>query len=124
MIQDAMRFLLGDVTADRARRGLFRGEAPVHVSPQAWRLLELLLDRRPAAVSRQEILDAVWPDVVVSDGSVTVLVNELRKALRDDARSPRWIRTLQGYGYALDGEVREVEGPARRTGHGIVWRER
>ncbi len=116
-----MRFLLGDVTVDRARRGLFRGEARVHLSPQAWRLLELLLDRRPAAVSRREILDAVWPDVVVSDGSVAVLVNELRKALRDDARSPRWIRTLQGYGYALDGEVRAVEGPARRTGHGIVW---
>lgn len=116
-----MRLRLGDVTVDRERRGLFRGGVAVHVSPQGYRLLELLLDRRPAAVSRQEILDTVWPDVVVSDGSVAVLVNELRKALGDDARSPRFIRTLPAFGYALDGDVREVDGPARRSGHGIVW---
>lgn len=72
-------------------------------------------------MSRQEILDALWPDVVVSDGSVAVLVNELRKALGDDARSPRWIRTLPAFGYALDGDVRveEVSGPEAR--HGVFW---
>lgn len=116
-----MRFRLGDVTLDRDRRGLFRNGGAVHVSPHAYRLLELLLDRRPAAVKRQEILDVLWPDVVVSDGSIAVLVNELRKALGDDARSPRWIRTLPAFGYALDGEVRGEDGPAPLTRHGIVW---
>ncbi|MBK9088579.1 MAG: winged helix-turn-helix domain-containing protein [Holophagales bacterium] len=116
-----MRFRFGDVTLDRERRGLFRDGEAVHASPHAYRLLELLLDRMPAAVSRQEILDVLWPDVVVSDGSIAVLVNELRNALGDDARSPRWIRTLPAFGYALDGEVREEDRPAPLTRHGIVW---
>lgn len=121
MIQDTMRFRFDDVTLDRERRGLFRDGEAIHVSPHAYRLLELLLDRRPAAVSRQEILDVLWPDVVVSDGSIAVLVNELRKALGDDARSPRWIRTLPAFGYALDGQVREEDGPASLSRHGIAW---
>jgi DNA-binding winged helix-turn-helix (wHTH) protein len=121
MIQDTMKFRFGNVTLDRERRGLFRDGEAIHVSPHAYRLLELLIERGPAAVSRQEILDVLWPNVVVSDGSIAVLVNELRKALGDDARSPRWIRTLPAFGYALDGEVREEDGPAPLTRHGIVW---
>ncbi len=116
-----MRFRFGDVTMDPDRRGLSRGIDDVHLSPRAYRLLELLLGRRPKAVSREEILDALWPDVVVSGGSIAVLVNEPRKALGDDARSPRWIRTVSGYGYALDGEVQEEDGAPRRAGHSIVW---
>lgn len=116
-----MRARFGDVTVDRERRVLLRGGAPVHVTPRAFRLLELLLDRRPAAVPRQEIVDALWPDVVVSDGSLAVLVNELRKVLGDDARDPRWIRTVPTFGYALDGEVREEAAGPRAPRHGILW---
>lgn len=116
-----MKIRLGDVTVDRERRVLLRDEAPVHVSPRAFRLLELLLDRRPAAVPRQEILDALWPDVVVSDGSLAVLVNELRKVLGDSARDARWIRTVPTYGYAFDGEVREAEARSAGLRHGVVW---
>lgn len=120
MIQRGMRLRFGDVVLDRTRRGLFRGGDEVHLSPRAYRLLELLADRRPGAVQRREILDALWPDVVVSDGSLAVLVNELRKALGDDARNPRWIRTLPGFGYALGGVVREEGGPGAVT-HALVW---
>jgi len=116
-----MRVRFGDVTVDRERRVLLRGEAPARLSPHALRLLELLLERRPAAVPRQEILDALWPEVVVSDGSLAVLVNELRKALGDDARDPRWIRTVPTFGYAFDGEAREEEGRSPAGRHGIVW---
>lgn len=115
-----MRYRFGDVSLDRGRRGLFRGARRVRLSPRAYRLLELLVDRRPEAVSRQEILDTLWPDVVVSDGSIAVLVNELRNALGDEARSPRWIRTLPAWGYALDGDVLEEEG-ASPPGHVLVW---
>lgn len=116
-----MRLRLGDVTLDRDRRALLRDGDAVRLSPRAYRLLELLVDERPRAVSRREILDSLWPDVVVSDGSVAVLVNELRRALGDDARDPRWIRTLPGFGYALDGAVREEEGARKAERHVIVW---
>lgn len=121
MVPDPMKLRLDDLTVDRDRRALRRGEEDVHVSPRAYRLLELLLDRRPKAVPQQEILDALWPDTVVSDGSIKVLVNELRRALRDDARKPRWIRTVPAWGYALEGPVREEEGPATAARHSVVW---
>lgn len=121
MVPDPMKLRLGDLTVDRERRVLCRGDAAVHVSPRAYRLLELLLDRRPRAVSQQEILDTLWPDTVVSDGSIKVLVHELRHVLKDDARNPRWIRTAPAWGYALEGPVREEEGPATAARHCIVW---
>ena len=51
----------GDVTFDPARRLVLRGSRPVHLEPRALRLLELLLTCRPKALSKAEILDAVWP---------------------------------------------------------------
>jgi DNA-binding winged helix-turn-helix (wHTH) protein len=121
MVRNDMRFRIGDVLVDRDRRGLARNGEGVHVSPRAYRLLEFLLDRSPKAVSRREILDVLWPDVVVSDGSLAVLVHELRKALGDDARAPRWIRTLPGFGYALDGAGPVADAPAPASRHAVVW---
>lgn len=121
MLPVEMKLRLGDVTVDRGRRVVCRGAEAVHLSPRAYRLLELLLDRRPAAVSREEILETLWPNAAVSDGSIAVLVNEIRRMLGDDARAPRWLRTLPAKGYVLDGDVLEEEGPASLRAHGVVW---
>ncbi len=117
-----MRIRFGDVTFDSGRRALYRGPQPVHVSPKAFVLLEFLLSHRPDAVSKAEIAGAVWPDVVVSEGSLAVLVKDLRKALGDGAGGAAWIRTVHGYGYAFDGAVREVPDsvPASHR-HVLVW---
>lgn len=94
-----MRF--GELELDRAGRQLLRGGHPVRLSPKAFALLELLLERRPAAVSKAEIRDRVWPQTFVADSNLTSLVTELRTLLKDVARKPRFIRTVYGYGYAF-----------------------
>jgi hypothetical protein len=61
--------------------------------------LLLLVTRRNEAVHRQEILDCVWKDVVVSDGALSQAVRTLRRTLGDDSRSPSFIRTVSRHGY-------------------------
>jgi DNA-binding winged helix-turn-helix (wHTH) protein len=67
--------------------------------PRYFDLLVLLVERRREAVTRREILDAVWSDVVVSDGALSQAVRTLRRALGDDRREPVFIRTVSRHGY-------------------------
>jgi hypothetical protein len=73
--------------------------------------LELLLERRPAAVSKQEIRDRLWPDTFVSDSTLSSLAAQVRRALGRDGAAH--VRTVHGFGYAFDGEAKE-EAPRRR----------
>jgi hypothetical protein len=82
----------------------------VHLSPKAFDLLALLVARRPAAVSKLEIRERLWPNTFVSDTNLPALVAEIRAALGDDAREPRFVRTLHRVGYAFQGQP-SVEAP-------------
>ena len=104
-LKDGPTLRFGDVTFDPARRLVLRGPRPVHLEPRALRLLEILLSCRPKALSKAEILDAVWPGTFVTEGSLSALVKDLRKALGESARSPSYVRTVFGYGYAFEGTV-------------------
>ena len=101
-----MRLIFGDSEFDPGRRLLLRHGSATPLSPKAFQLLELLLDRRPEAVSKAEILDNLWPKTFVSDASLHNLVAEIRAALDDDPRTPRFIRTVPRYGYAFHGDAR------------------
>ncbi len=117
-----MKLRFGDLTFDSGRRCLFRGRRPVRLSPKAFQLLELLLSRRPDAVSKAEILEIVWPGVFVSEGSLKVLVKDLRRALGGSAEGSGWIRTVFGFGYAFDGDAVEVPDAAPSAArHVLVW---
>jgi DNA-binding winged helix-turn-helix (wHTH) protein len=91
----------GDFVLDSSRRELRRGALPARISPKALQLLELLVAERSRAVSRDEIHARLWQGVSVSGASVARLVNEVRAALGDDARRPRYVRTVHGFGYAF-----------------------
>jgi DNA-binding winged helix-turn-helix (wHTH) protein len=111
-----MRYAFGDCVFDRARRELTRRGEAVHTTPKLLGLLELLLDARPRALTKDEIHKTLWSGSFVSDATLTSLIAELRAALGDDARSPRLVRTVYGYGYAFcgdaSGEARGSEEPA------------
>jgi DNA-binding winged helix-turn-helix (wHTH) protein len=98
-----MRFVFGGCVFDRASRELACDGAAVHAGPKLLGLLELLLDARPRALTKSEIHASLWSDTFVSDATLTSLVAELRAAIGDDARSPRLVRTIHGYGYAFIG---------------------
>lgn len=74
-------------------------------------LLFALAARRGQVVSREDLMQALWPDVVVGDDSLARTVSKLRQALGDDARSPNYLETIAKRGYRLVAED-VVEAPA------------
>lgn len=118
-----MRVRFGSFVFDSDTRELRDGEEPVHLAPKAFDLLELLLQRRPRALSKGEIRRRVWPDTHVTDRNLNVLVAELRKALGEDAQEPLFVRTVFGFGYAFAGDAAADE-PEAGDGTGLATRSR
>ena len=100
-----MRLRFGEFLLDTESRQLFKEGAEVHLQPKTFELLELLVRTRPKALSKQHIRGQLWPDTVVGAASLTVAVAELRAALGDNAKEPRFVRTVYGFGYAFAGEA-------------------
>jgi DNA-binding winged helix-turn-helix (wHTH) protein len=84
-----MHLVFGDCEFDTGRRVLLRHGRVEPLSARAVQLLQFLLDRRPEAVSKAELLEHLWPDSFVSDASLHNLVAEVRSALGDDPRMAR-----------------------------------
>ena len=104
----AATYQFGEFTFDCGSRLLTRGGTKRHLSLKAQQLLQLLLVARPRALSREELYDALWPSTFVCETNLASIVNEVRRALGDDARASNYIRTVHGFGYAFCGEVVSV----------------
>ena len=91
------------------------GAQTVHVEPKVADLLAFFAGRPGQVIGRSELLDAVWPGVVVGDDALTQSVNKLRRALGDSARPPRYLETVPKRGYRLVAEVGEPALAARGT---------
>lgn len=122
-----MRVHFGEFTLDRDSRQLWRGSEALPLVPKAFELLDLLLSQRPSAVSKERIRDRLWPKTFVSESTLTSLVVDLRAALGDEARSPRYIRTVHRFGYAFCGTATGAAAGAA-TARGVhcqlLWGDR
>jgi TolB-like protein/cytochrome c-type biogenesis protein CcmH/NrfG len=87
------------------RGGLMSGAREVHLTPKARALLSFLAERPGEVVTKEELFAAVWPETTVGDAALVTCIQELRKALRDDARKPRYIETLHRRGYRFIGKT-------------------
>jgi DNA-binding winged helix-turn-helix (wHTH) protein len=121
-----MSLRFADFELDEERRQLLRSGAPVPLEPKAYELLSLLVARRPRTLSRAQIRGVVWPDVFVSESTLSQAVNSIRRALDDDAREPRFIRTAHRFGYAFCGEARDSNDASSDPGAQLrlVWGDR
>jgi Tol biopolymer transport system component/DNA-binding winged helix-turn-helix (wHTH) protein len=86
--------------------------APVSVEPKALRLLIYLIQNRNRLVRKQELLEKVWPDAIVTEYALTRAIGLLRKALNEDSHIPRYIETVPTVGYRFVAKVTVVEQPA------------
>jgi DNA-binding winged helix-turn-helix (wHTH) protein len=115
-----VRLQLTDLTFDSDSRQLWLGGKEVHLSPKAFDLLTLLIERRPRAVSKADIHDRLWAGTFVSDSSLPSLVSEIREAIADHQRKPRLLRTIHGFGYAFQtpaaGTTPETPAPIAPAG--------
>jgi DNA-binding winged helix-turn-helix (wHTH) protein len=116
----AVGYRFGVFVLSPARRTLLADGQPVRLIPRYFDLLVLLVECRDRAVHRQEIFDRVWSDVIVSDGALSQAIRTLRRALQDDPREPRFIRTVSRHGYQFVHEIVAeaadvASGPVSRT---------
>jgi DNA-binding winged helix-turn-helix (wHTH) protein/tetratricopeptide (TPR) repeat protein/TolB-like protein len=96
---------LGPFRVDLVRRVLLRDGEPVAITPKAFSLLLILLERRGGAVSKEELILGVWGTPDVSDANVMQNVSSLRKALGERAGESRYIVTVPGQGYRFVGDA-------------------
>src|ERR1700754_666 len=113
------RYRLLDLTVDLARQRVERGDAVLDVAGLSFQLLACLIERGDRVVDFDELMEAVWAPAVVNEETVTQRVRLLRQALGDDARQPRYIRTVRGRGYQLGAtpELITQETPRRHS----IW---
>jgi len=101
----------GDCLFDAEARTVWRGAARIHLSPKAFEVLTVLIERRGRALSKAELFERVWPDVFVSEASLARVVTEIREALGDSPKGAQIVRTVHRYGYAFAALV--VDDPSR-----------
>src|SRR5262245_17933534 len=97
-------------TLDRMRCCLWAGEREISLRPKSFDVLCLLVERPGRLVAKDEIFQAVWPNVTVTDDSLFQCVRDIRQALNDSDQ--RLVRTVPGRGYIFTAPVAVVEGPA------------
>jgi TolB-like protein/DNA-binding winged helix-turn-helix (wHTH) protein/tetratricopeptide (TPR) repeat protein len=85
---------------------------PLHLGHKAFRVLSLLAARRGQLVTKDELFESVWDGAAVSESALTSVIKELRRALGDDTRPPRFIESAYGRGYRFVAEVHETASPA------------
>jgi predicted ATPase/DNA-binding winged helix-turn-helix (wHTH) protein len=93
---------------DLARERLWRGDQPVGLRRKTWHVLLYLIEQRGRLVGRDELLDAVWPNVAVAPATLTQSVHELRRALGDHARAPHFIETVHRRGFRFIAKIRQT----------------
>src|SRR5688572_20110044 len=107
-----MRFRFADCVLDADRFELAKAGRPVAVQPKVLDLLLFLLRHGERTVTKQEVLDAVWPDVATGESSLTRAVSFARAAVGERERDARIIQTVRGRGYRIGVPV-AVETAAR-----------
>jgi DNA-binding winged helix-turn-helix (wHTH) protein len=99
--------LFGDFVLDLDARELRRGGEPILLSPKAYQLLEVLVGNRPKALSKSVLQEHLWPGTFVVEKNLVNLIAEIREALGDNAAQPRFVRTIQRFGYAFRDTTEE-----------------
>jgi DNA-binding winged helix-turn-helix (wHTH) protein len=118
----------GAFTLDTDARQLARDGQHLRLSPKAFDLLVLLLQKAPAVVDKRTLREHLWPDTHVVDASLSNLVAEIRALGGPNEDAPP-LRTVHGVGYAFAGDAESVEGDGsgrsqQEVPGWLVWRDR
>src|SRR5512132_1410978 len=88
-----------DFRLDPNNACLWRGTQPIALTPKAFDVLHYLVTHPDRLVTKDTLLDTVWPKTAVSDAVVRIAIGELRRTLGDTAQAPRFIATVRRRGY-------------------------
>ena len=101
------RIIFDPFYLDLTNQCLWRGSQAIKLRPKPFAVLTYLLGRPAQLVTKEELLNAVWPETFVGDGVLKVTIRQVREALGDDPKSPRFIETAHRRGYRFIGHITE-----------------
>jgi predicted ATPase/DNA-binding winged helix-turn-helix (wHTH) protein len=106
-MQAAENIAFGRFRLDLTNECLWHGTRAISLRPKAFAVLKLLVERPGLLVTKQQVLDTVWPDTFVGDAVLKDSIRQLREALHDDAAEPVYIETAHRRGYRFIGKLSE-----------------
>jgi DNA-binding winged helix-turn-helix (wHTH) protein len=119
-----VRIRFGAFTLDLDTRQLTQGGREIHLAPKAFDLLVTLVLDRPKVLSKSVLQERLWPETFVSEANLSNLVAEIREAIGDRARTPLFIRTAHGFGYAFCGDATpELNADVTESSQPSCWLE-
>src|SRR4051794_27354377 len=106
------RIFFDPFSLDSANERLWKGSEVVKLQPKAFAVLDYLLKRPGQLITKEELLNGLWPGTYVGEAVLKVTIRQIRLALADDPKFPRFIETAHRRGYRFIGEINE-SGQAR-----------
>jgi Tol biopolymer transport system component/DNA-binding winged helix-turn-helix (wHTH) protein len=121
-------FRFGPFVLDARRRLLWREGTLVPLTPRAFEILATLIERHPDVVTKDELIERIWPDTAVGENTLTRHISTLRKALEERPEEHQYIVTVPGHGYQFVAEVvtsdeRPAEIASAHGANGVVHAE-
>ena len=98
---------VGDLIIDTDKAAVTKKGEPVYLSALEYKLLLVFLNNRGRVLTRERLLEEIWDctEDYVGDNTLSVFIGRLRKKIETDPQKPRYIRTVRGLGYQMDGEM-------------------
>src|SRR5262244_28561 len=103
------RIIFDPFSLDLVNECLWQGPKAIKLRPKAFAVLNYLLERPGQLVTKTQLLNSIWPETFVGDAVLKVTIRQLREALDDDPKSPRFIETAHRRGYRFIGQIAESE---------------
>lgn len=101
-------FRFGDFALDIRDHSLKQSDQMIYLRPKAFETLAFLVKHHGRLVTKDELLQRLWADVVVTEGTLTHCIEEIRHAIGDDAHHPKFIQTVPSVGYRFIADVRDL----------------
>ena len=92
----------GDVEIERDSGRVSRDGDPVRLKPLELKLLLYLIDNQGRRITKDELLEKVWGDTFIGEGTLSVHIRHLREKLENDPKNPQYIKTMWGSGYMFE----------------------
>ncbi len=99
------RIIFDPFCLDLVNECLWRGSQAIKLRPKAFAVIDYLLGRPGQLVTKEELLNAIWPETFVGEAVLKVTIRQIREALGDDPKSPRFIETAHRRGYRFIGQI-------------------
>src|SRR5215813_12680269 len=113
---DGHLLCFGPYQLDAKKEQFWCDGQPVRLPPKVFQVLRYLVERPGQLVSKEELFPEIWVDTVVGDAALTMCIQELRKALQDNAREPQYVETVHRRGFRFIAAITAQPVASRKNG--------